>query len=949
MADQGPKWIVKDGEGRIYGPFATEKVLRQIEKGYFSGGETIAKYPGGSWIPISKAPEFYDRLLDVLAGEVRPKDRSGNNDQNLGPSEVSSAPTTPSIDDENRPRGRVVRESQGEEPETSLSLSQVGEVTRIDREGAIDDQGVIELTDLQSLKREETKKQSKLPFILIGAAFVLVALALILKPDPAPQKLRLIGPRKGQPEISQQESQERFRRGLSFFQLDTLPSYLRAQTEFVQILEGSPKSPEAAAALCMTYRELWSYTSQDSDDMRTFSQVVQEAKRQDPAGFNGATCEIVYLMSVNRHREARGLTDMWIQMQSSSTILYDVTAELLRIERKWLETAGYAEKARVLWGKWLKPYVVEARARNQIRQYQPAMQLYRAVLNANPKHHVARIELGLIEFQRFNQADKGYAMIKAALDADEKLPRETEFAANFAMAQILERRNARRQALDYAQRAFELNPNDPGVRGILLKLGGTDVGEGNKNSREIMLRGDELFRVGDCLGAQAEYRAAFDADKTNGVAAMKAGKCFWLLNQSEEAIDWLKKAVLADSDLVPAYILLADYYGQRFDYLAAARTLQRAQKVAPKSYEIWRGFALVELRRNNFQGAANFAKRALDIYEADAETYIIMANAHRGLGKYTEAQSFVQRALDLDSSNVEAQSLHAMIMVSIQGIDQALEYIEQLIASYSQIIEYRVTKGELLLKEERFADAIVALNEARSLDKRNKKTLLLLGKALHAQGKSADALQTYLEAAEMDPSDAVPIFMTGVIYSEDNTTLKDALRQFQRVLKINPRYPRAHVQLGYVYLRQNMGPEALAEAEQERAINPELPDAAILAAEAHYLLKQYSACAQEFQKAVARKARDTSIYVKMARCYRLSGSVDSAMSLLNQAKARESGNPDIYKELGATFHVRGMPNEALDAYQQYLALVPNAPDRAEVEAVIRRIQSGDLSVEQKGN
>jgi Flp pilus assembly protein TadD len=83
----------------------------------------------------------------------------------------------------------------------------------------------------------------------------------------------------------------------------------------------------------------------------------------------------------------------------------------------------------------------------------------------------------------------------------------------------------------------------------------------------------------------------------------------------------------------------------------------------------------------------------------------------------------------------------------------------------------------------------------------------------------------------------------------------------------------------------------------------------------------------------------------MARCYRLSGAVDSAVSLLNQAKARESGNADVYKELGATFQVRGMPNEALEAYGQYLALVPNAADKAEVEAVIRKIQSGDLSFE----
>src|SRR5690606_15033090 len=33
--------------------------------------ELIASYPGGDWIPISKTPEFYDRLLDALAAEAK--------------------------------------------------------------------------------------------------------------------------------------------------------------------------------------------------------------------------------------------------------------------------------------------------------------------------------------------------------------------------------------------------------------------------------------------------------------------------------------------------------------------------------------------------------------------------------------------------------------------------------------------------------------------------------------------------------------------------------------------------------------------------------------------------------------------------------------------------------------------------------------------------------------
>ena len=68
-------------------------------------------------------------------------------------------------------------------------------------------------------------------------------------------------------------------------------------------------------------------------------------------------------------------------------------------------------------------------------------------------------------------------------------------------------------------------------------------------------------------------------------------------------------------------------------------------------------------------------------------------------------------------------------------------------------------------------------------------------------------------------------------------------------------------------------------------------------------------------------------------------------SLLRQAQALESGNPEIYKEQGAIFHQRAMADEAVAAYDTYLRLVPNAPDKAEIEAKIRKVQSGDFSVE----
>ena len=89
--------------------------------------------------------------------------------------------------------------------------------------------------------------------------------------------------------------------------------------------------------------------------------------------------------------------------------------------------------------------------------------------------------------------------------------------------------------------------------------------------------------------------------------------------------------------------------------------------------------------------------------------------------------------------------------------------------------------------------------------------------------------------------------------------LPDAQHQFERVLKLNTRYPKAHVQLGHLALRLGDAKKALDEATQEQSINPDLPDGYLLAAEAFFTLRQFSNCAGQYERAV-QKARTRCQY-----------------------------------------------------------------------------------------
>ena len=114
-----------------------------------------------------------------------------------------------------------------------------------------------------------------------------------------------------------------------------------------------------------------------------------------------------------------------------------------------------------------------------------------------------------------------------------------------------------------------------------------------------------------------------------------------------------------------------------------------------------------------------------------------------------------------------------------------------------------------------------------------------------------------------------------------------------------------------------------------------------MAAEIYSSLRDYQKCAAEYQLALKLRSQGADIYVRIAKCYRLSGNLDVAENMLNIAAGQESGYADIYKEQGAVYEQKGDKRAAAQAYTKYITLSPNAPDRREIESRISVLATGN--------
>ena len=935
------EWMIRTESGKMLGPYLTATVLKMIGDGTFTGTEQIRKHPEGKWIAISRQSDFYDKLLETLEPTVVRKKREP-------PPAPEPPPDRHSEETVIRPLPPAVTHQAPPDPAEDFETGFPQTTENDYNPNSV--AAYLPPPPLQTGGPEIGKpKEASLffPMLLIFIALGLGAASYFWPSAEdvaeAEGKPNLLAPRQsGGSSMTGDQVRLGIRKAVTEYLKDTFEGYLDSENTLVSVVEGAPQNVEARGMLCLVYKELWPFVRQDSKDLDAINFMAKSTRSLDPIGINGVYCEVVKLMTQGKYKEARGIVEYALNTPSMATapVLYSLKSELMYEDRDTKTAILYAEKASQLWPEWIKPIFDVGRFQAKLELNTEAMKSLQKVLERNSQHKLAQIQYGILLFKAFHQTDDALRVLQLALSSTGRLSRVEESQANFFIALIYSGRKESGKAVTYAKRAYALNPGDPAIKDLVLKLGGnTDLSAQAAKNNELVYLGDQHLRTGNCLAAQAEYKAAFDLDPTNGLAAMKAAKCLWQLSQGAEAINWLNKAIVADPKLTSAYVMLADFHSRRYNYLEAAQALNKGTRLFPNNYELLRGYGLVELRRNNAKDALGFLQRSYKIYENDQETLILLAKAYSATGDFNSAQKYAVRAIEIDSTNKEAQILYAQVISQFQGLEAGLVYIRDLVSRFSYTVDFRLALAQLNREHERFVPAQKIYEQIVDADPKNKEAHLGLGLCLQGQALFDKALKEYLMAASLDPSDAEPLFRAGLLYL-DIGKYSLAVTQFRRAQTVNGLYPRLNFYIGKAYFQNGEYQLAIDASLAERKVNPNIADSYVLAAEVYAATKQVQKSAAEYQQAVKLRPQGADLYVKMGRCYRQSGSPDIAESMLNIAASKESGFPEIYKEQGAIYETRGDARAAVQAYNKYLALSPNAPDRKQIESLILSIGSG---------
>lgn len=500
-----------------------------------------------------------------------------------------------------------------------------------------------------------------------------------------------------------------------------------------------------------------------------------------------------------------------------------------------------------------------------------------------------RTALGL-SLIRSGQAESGMAELEAAVKKD---PRQVQATA--ALIGLYLRSNQTAKASALADNLVKQQPTNAGL---------------------INLQGIVHNQAGRSAAARAAFERASQLDPALTAAQLNLVRLDIAANAFDGAAKRLAELLKANDKNTEAMglnALLAERRGQSTD---AQRWLEKATDLSGPKETRW-GLALADyhLRRGQAAAALDSVKKVSGKAPDDLAVLLTYARAQLANGDLPGAKSNLTAATRVAAFNPQPQVEIALLQIAAKNdagaaysLDKALSTLPDYLPALALLTEVELRQGEAAKAEKR-AREIVAKNPKRAVGHG------LLGDIAQSRGQSAQALDAYRRAHQIEPSSTSFLKLFGALSSQDGG--KPALQLAQQWTRAHPKDALALKTLANAHARAGQFAQAKASYERLLILVPDDSDALNNLANVLLRLKDPGALAIA-EQAVAKNPANYDAIDTLGWALFQAGQTDRALQLLRDARLRQPGSADIRYHLGAVLAKTGRNTEAREELEAAL-------------------------------
>ncbi len=500
------------------------------------------------------------------------------------------------------------------------------------------------------------------------------------------------------------------------------------------------------------------------------------------------------------------------------------------------------------------------------------------------------------------------------------------------VAELLARAGQPEEAVGFAERALELEPDNTDVRIFL----GT------------------LHRIRRDIGAAEKVLLEPDGTPLDADAGLLLYGLYADAGRPEDALRLARWLVRAEPTSLRSYFALSRAY-ERLDRPAEAeQALRQALRQEPENLAVFGALARARRQRGDRDGEIAIYQEVLDRQPDHHATLMALADVYIALERWDDARDVLERIerhhpedlrslvrlgyLDLEQNdyasasarfeqalaeNPEQPEVHyllGMVQRRAGRLDEALGSFDRIPPENERWSDARLQVAAIREQQRDFdaalaeAEAVRARAPSRALD--------LYVASLRAKSGDFDEAVAFLqELLEASPGDEDLVYNLGVVHGEAGHT-DESLRSMRDVLARNPDHPGALNYVGYTLAEQG---QDLDEAERmiTRALEQRPDDGYITDSLGWVFYMRAKPLLESGDDEQAQRGRAL---------------LERAIRELERAAQLTGGDPVISEHLGDAYRMLGDGSRALQFYEEALRLAPRAGEQPELREKLEQLR-----------
>jgi tetratricopeptide (TPR) repeat protein len=252
---------------------------------------------------------------------------------------------------------------------------------------------------------------------------------------------------------------------------------------------------------------------------------------------------------------------------------------------------------------------------------------------------------------------------------------------------------------------------------------------------------------------------------------------------------------------------------------------------------------------------------------------------------------------------------------------QAERLCRHLLRAHEAHAEGWLLLGSALQAQDRHADAAEALERASRLAPSSAEARLALGRALAALGRADEAVGHLGEALRLAPGHAEVRFCLGLVLAGQGR-VEEALPHLEEAARLRPGWAPARHNLGVALAQAGRPQEAVARLEEALRLEPAYPEACYNLGNALKELNRREDAVAAYRKAVELRPTYGEACNNLGLALTEAGRRDEAVVILKQAVRLRPNVAEGYNNLGLAHAESGRFAEAERCYEEALRLDP---------------------------